>query len=258
MTLASGGEFRVQLCGALRVERGGMRLEHGLPGRQGRLLFAYLVRNRDRPCTREELGEAVWPAAADQHGAAEQHAAGLNPLVSKLRHLLGAGAVEGRASLRIVLGDDAFVDTEWAESAVHRAESQVALENWTAAWGPAIGAMLVAQREFLTGEEAGWIDDARRELGDILVRALEAYAVATLQMGGTELPGAVRTARRLIALAPLRETGHQVLMRALQRQGDVGAALAVYGDLRSALRDELGVSPTAETQRVYAALLADT
>ncbi|WP_426626174.1 AfsR/SARP family transcriptional regulator [Leifsonia sp. McL0607] len=252
MTLASGAPLRVQLCGALRIERGGVRLEHGLPGRQGRLLFAYLVRNRDRPCTREELGEAVWP------GAADPHAAGLNPLVSKLRHLLGGAALEGRASLRIVLGDDAYVDTEWAESAVHRAESQVALQNWAAAWGPATGAMLVAQREFLTGEDAGWIDDARRELADILVRALEAYAVAALEMGGTELPAAVRAARRLVGLAPLREIGHQVLMRALQRQGDVGAALAVYGDLRSALRDELGVSPTAETQRVYADLLADT
>ena len=45
-------------------------------------------------------------------------------------------------------------------------------------------------------------------------------------------------------------------MRALQRQGDVGAALAVYAELRTTLRDELGVSPTADTQRVYAALLA--
>ncbi len=252
MTLASGEAFRVQLCGALRVERGGVRLERALPGRQGRLLFAYLVRNRDRPCTREELGEAVWP------GASEPHAAGLNPLVSKLRHLLGAAALDGRASLRLVLGDDARVDTEWAESAVHRAESQVALQNWAAAWGPAIGAMLVAEREFLAGEEARWIDDARHELADVLVRALEAYAVATLEMGGTELPGAVRTGRRLVALAPLRETGYQVLMRALQRQGDTAAALAVYDDLRSALRDELGVSPTLETQRVYATLLAST
>lgn len=250
MTLASGEPFRVQLCGALRIERGGKRLEHGLPGRQGRLLFAYLVLNRDRPCTREELGEALWP------GVVDPHAAGLNPLVSKLRHVLGAAALDGRASLRLVLGDDAHVDTEWAESAVHRAESQVALQHWAAAWGPAIGAMLVAQREFLAGEEAVWIDEMRRELADTLVRALEAYAIATLEMGGTELPGAVRTARRLVALAPLRETGYQVLMRGLHRQGDVAAALAVYGDLRASLRDELGVSPTAETQRVYASLLA--
>jgi len=33
---------RVQLCGALVVELSGKRINHLLPGRQGRLLFAYL------------------------------------------------------------------------------------------------------------------------------------------------------------------------------------------------------------------------
>ena len=250
MTLASG-VVRVQLCGTLHLERAGERLEAGLPGRQGRLLFAYLVLNRHRPCTREELAEAVWPDAVTEHGA------GLNPLVSKLRRLLGPDALEGRSALRLALGEDSHVDVEWAEQAVHRAESQVALGHWAAAWGPAIGAMLVAQREFLPGEEAGWIEEERRALADILVRALEAYAVSTLEMGGTELPGAVRTGRRLVAVAPLRETGYQVLMRALRQQGDVGAAVAVYGELRALLRDELGVSPSPATQQLYASLLAE-
>ncbi|MEN2742250.1 BTAD domain-containing putative transcriptional regulator [Microbacterium sp. X-17] len=251
MTLASGG-VRVQLCGTLHLEAAGERLEDALPGRQGRLLFAYLVLNRHRPCTREELAEAVWPGAVAAHGA------GLNPLVSKLRRLLGADALEGRTALRLDLGEDAHVDVEWAEQAVHRAESQVALGHWAAAWGPAIGAMLVAQREFLPGEDAGWIEEERRTLADILVRALDAYAAATLEMGGTELPAAVRAGRRLVSVAPLRETGYQVLMRALQRQGDVGAAVAVYGELRAVLRDELGVSPSPATQQLYASLLADS
>jgi DNA-binding SARP family transcriptional activator len=42
------------------VELQGRRLEDSLRGRQGRLLFAYLALNRDRPVRRDELAEALW------------------------------------------------------------------------------------------------------------------------------------------------------------------------------------------------------
>jgi hypothetical protein len=35
--------LRVQICGALAIERDGQRLDGMLPGRQGRLLFTYLA-----------------------------------------------------------------------------------------------------------------------------------------------------------------------------------------------------------------------
>jgi SARP family transcriptional regulator, regulator of embCAB operon len=37
---------RVQLCGSFAVELSGRRIDNMLPGRQGRLLFAYLVLSR--------------------------------------------------------------------------------------------------------------------------------------------------------------------------------------------------------------------
>ncbi len=106
MTLTSAQPLRIQICGALAIERDGRRLEAGLPGRQGRLLFTYLVVNRHRQVPREELAEALWrepdPAAVDTR---------LNPLLSKLRRALGADAVSGRSTLRLCL-PDAWVDLE--------------------------------------------------------------------------------------------------------------------------------------------------
>ena len=79
------------------IEIGGQRLETTLPGRQGRQLFAYLVLNRHRLASRDELVEALWP---NQPTAGET---GLNPLISKLRKSLGASVVDGRSSLRLRL-----------------------------------------------------------------------------------------------------------------------------------------------------------
>ena len=115
--------------------------------------------------------------------------------------------------------------------------------------------MFIAEREFLPGEDAPWIVEQRQHLADVQLRALEAYAVAALGIGGTELPAAVRAGRQLIGLAPLRESGYQVLMRALASQGNVAEALRVHARLREVLRDELGISPCAASQAVYDHLL---
>jgi SARP family transcriptional regulator, regulator of embCAB operon len=58
--LTSSRLVRIQITGPLTIERGGQRLDALLPGRQGRLLFAYLVVNRHRQVPRDELAEALW------------------------------------------------------------------------------------------------------------------------------------------------------------------------------------------------------
>ncbi len=252
MTLASSDRVRIQICGALAVERDGQRLELRLPGRQGRLMFTYLVVNRHRYIPRHELAEALWrepdPAAVD---------ARLNPLLSKLRRVFGADAVDGRTALRLCLRD-AWVDLEAAAEAIHRAESSVAQHDWARAWGPALTALFVAERDFLPGEDAPWIDEIRHRLTELRLRALECYAAAGLGIGGTELAAAVRAGRQLTRLAPLRESGYRYLMQALAAQDNVAEALGVYGQLSECLRDQLGVSPSPATRELHERLLAAT
>jgi DNA-binding SARP family transcriptional activator len=252
VTLASSGLVRIQICGSLAVERDGQRLDAGLPGRQGRLLFAYLVVNRHRYVPRGEVAEALWrepdPAAVD---------ARLNPLLSKLRRVFGTDAIDGRSTLRLCLRD-AWVDLEAAVDASHRAESAVAQQDWPRAWGPALTALFVAERDFLPGEDAPWIEETRRQLTEIRLRALECYAAAGLGVGGTELAAAARASRQLTRLAPLRESGYRYLMRALAAQGNLAEALDAYGQLSECLRDQLGVSPSPATRELYESLLATT
>jgi SARP family transcriptional regulator, regulator of embCAB operon len=251
VTLASPDPpLRIQICGTLAIERADQQLHHLLPGRQGRLLFTYLVVSRHRPVPRDEVAEALWrepdPAAVD---------ARLNPLLSKLRRVLGADTVDGRSTLRLSL-PDAWVDREAAAEAIHRAESSVTQQDWARAWGPALTALFVAERGFLPGEDAPWIDEIRHELAELHLRALECYAAAGLGLGGTELAAAVRAGRQLTRLAPLRESGYRYLMRALAAQDNVAEALGVYTRLSDCLRDQLGVSPSPATRDLYAQLLA--
>ena len=101
---------RIQLCGRLVVELHGQRLEDSLRGRQGRLLFAYLALNRDRPVRRDELAEALWSGK----GAPPAYESLLAPPLSRLRKALGPGVLEGRSELQLVLPEDAWIDWEVA------------------------------------------------------------------------------------------------------------------------------------------------
>lgn len=222
-------------------------MESEIPGRQGRLLFAYLLLNRRRSVLRDELAHALW---GDQLPAAPDSA--LSALVSKLRRLL---PLEGRSELRVALPADTWIDVEAVGEALHRAEGAVARHEWTAAWGPARVVQHIAGRELLPGEDTPWIAEHRRRLRDAYERGLELASEACLGIGGSELPTAERAARTLVDVAPYRESGYRWLMLTLDRRGNRAEALRVYEELRRLLRDELGTAPSPATQELHRSLL---
>jgi DNA-binding SARP family transcriptional activator len=241
---------RIQLCGRLVAEIEGRRVEDELPGVQGRLLFAYLVANRRRPCGRSDLVDVLWP-----DGAPSDPETGLSVLLSKLRRIVAPATLEGRGSLQLRLPSGSWIDLEAAAEAIHRAESAIARKEWTEAWGPGRVAQHIAARDFLPGEGGAWIEEVRAALQALYVRALEVTAQAGLGIGGTELDTAERSARSLIACSPYRESGYRFLMEVLDRRGNTAEALTVYEELRRRLRDELGAAPGPVTQEVHRRLL---
>ncbi len=59
-------------------------------------------------------------------------------------------------------------------------------------------------------------------------------------------------------LAPYRESGYRLLMRALDSKGERAEALLVYERLRTLLRDELGSAPSPLSQALHRHLLGVT
>jgi SARP family transcriptional regulator, regulator of embCAB operon len=244
---------RVQLCGRLAVEVDGDRVEDRLPGRRGRLLFAYLALHRGRRVPRDELLMAGWGADAPE-------AAGnaLSVVLSKLRHGLGPDRLKGRTEVELLLPPATFLDVEAALEGAHRAETAIAEGRWAEAWGPAGIAYHVATRRFLSGLEAPWVDEWRRRLEEVRLRGLECFAAAGLGLGGPALAQAEERARALTELAPYRETGHRLLLEALERRGNLAEALRAYERLRVLLRDELGIAPSPALQGLHRRLLQES
>src|SRR3954463_1011525 len=188
--VVEGQATRIHLCGRLIVELSGRRLEETLRGRQGRLLFAYLALNRDRPVRRDELAEALW----NGKGAPPASESLLAPPLSRLRKTLGPGVLEGRSELQLILPDDAWIDWEDAPRELRRAREASAPQT---AWEAAKAALEIADGGLLPGLEAPWIDTRRGQLADLRVEALETLAPAGAEPGGGAAPaGGAKAGRR--------------------------------------------------------------
>jgi pentatricopeptide repeat protein len=240
----------------LALEANGTRLdEQRFPGRQGRILFAYLAAQKGRPVPRDELAELLW---GEELPATWEKA--LRVLMTKLRTLLTECGIDGATALtsafgcyQLTLPPGAWIDVHAAAVAVERAEAALAAGDLDQARAQASTAAELARRVFLPGEEGPWVEDQRRDLRDILVRALECLRDAALAKG--EFGDAVRHADEVTELEPFRESSYRALMRAHAAAGDPAEALRVYERFRRFLADELGAYPSPESEAVYLELL---
>ena len=240
----------------LALEANGTRLdEQRFPGRQGRILFAYLAAQKGRPVPRDELAELLW---GEELPATWEKA--LRVLMTKLRTLLTECGIDGASALtsafgcyQLTLPAGAWIDVHAAANAVERAGAALAAGDLDYAQAQASTAAELARRVFLPGEDGPWVEDQRRDLRGILVRALECLRDIALANG--EFGDAVRYAHEVTELEPFRESSYRALMQAHSAAGDPAEALRVYERCRRFLADELGAYPSAETEAVYLELL---
>jgi SARP family transcriptional regulator, regulator of embCAB operon len=247
---------RVSLTERISIEGDGVVVdEERFPGRQGRLVFAYLLAAHGRPVPRDDLAEALW---GDAPPARWEKA--LSVLVSKLRTLLNDCGVDGGTALtsafgcyELTLPPGSWIDVSAADEAATAAELALAAGDLDGALDNASTAAALARRTFLPGEDGRWVDERRAELREILVRALECIADANRLSG--DPAASVRAADELVTLDPFRDRGYRLLMQAQSAAGNDAEALRTYERCRALLADELGAYPSSETEAVYLEIL---
>jgi DNA-binding SARP family transcriptional activator/tetratricopeptide (TPR) repeat protein len=224
----------VLLLGPFAVRVDGLEVpERAYGGRLTRRLVRLLACAPGRTASRDGLIDALWGADAPADPDAN-----LNVLVNRARKVL-PGAVE-KAGRGYRLGPSVAVDAERFEDLVTAGDGEAALELWRGDPLP-------------DDAYETWAQPVRDRLVRLHQDALELAAVAALASGSVR--HAADLAARAVALAPLREAAHLLLVRALAASGDQAAALAAYGRLRTALAEELGVDPSHEAAAVHERLL---
>jgi DNA-binding SARP family transcriptional activator len=220
--------------------------ESDLRGSQGRVAFAALVVER-RPLSRDELAELMWDGRPP-----DKWPGSLTTVVSRIRTLVGRVGLDGRSvvgsstgSYEIRLPPGSWVDLEDATRRLDRADGALRHGDPVAASADATVAASVLRRPFLAGIDNEWAEQRRRRLREALYHCSTLLARAWIDRGDHRL--AANLAEQAVGLDALRETGHRLLMEAEWRRGDRGAALRAFDTCARILRQELGVTPSAET-----------
>ena len=122
--------------------------------------------------------------------------------------------------------------------------------------GPIVDAVSLYRGNLLEGIFDDWCLVRRERL-----LSQQSYALQFLvkfYMHRRDWQSALSYGNQLIELDPLMEHAHRALMRCHYLMGNRPAAIRQYTECKERLRDELGVSPMEETERVYQTMLVRT
>lgn len=247
----------ISLLGPLQVWLDGKLINASFRTRKERALLAYLAIESRRSHRRDALGELFWPERPEGYARTNLRQAlyGVRRALGDLSWL----SFEGQDDLVRFDPQEAFeLDTrhflahvEFTQTHVHRiAETCPACAGrWQAAIDLYRGDFMedIALEDSQSFQE--WMIFQREQYFRYLLQALRSMSDYFQRQGDIEQ--AYKYAWRYVSLAPLEEAAHRQLMSLMALSGERSAALEQYQTLRRLLQDELGVSPSAESQALY-------
>ncbi|MGC8666821.1 MAG: AfsR/SARP family transcriptional regulator [Chthonomonadales bacterium] len=244
----AGHFWYVHLMGGLRVDRGEVQITR-FQSRQTASLLGMLAHHLGRSYGRDELVEHFWPNADVLRG---RHS--LCQAISWLRKHLEPPTLE-RGSVIVATHSHVALNPQGvrtdvqdfvtaANTALHLDASQDRRVDQL------VSAMDLYGGDLLPGLYDDWIPPERDRLASLAARVLHEAVEGLRHRGQRE--AALEVALRGLNLLPLHESVHRDVITLHLELGQRARAITALTNLEHMLQDELGVPPSAETQRLAA------
>lgn len=207
---------------------------------QSRDLLFFLLQ-QPRGLRKEELGAVFWP----DHPPRKLDGIFRSTVYRLRRSLFRESIVFEDGLYRFDWQSDYWFDVEQFEDALEEVPQKSVPEQIEH-----LEATLRLYRgDYLEGVYADWCTLERERLRERCLRARE--SLAGLYVDAGDLHHAIEQYQQLVAQDPYRETAHRELMRWHFRLGDRVAAIRQYHLCSQLLRDDLGLSPSPDTDALY-------
>jgi ATP/maltotriose-dependent transcriptional regulator MalT/DNA-binding SARP family transcriptional activator len=266
-----GYQLRVYTLGTFQVWRGGQPIpSSGWRREKTRQLFQLFLTYRDSPLDREQIYEYLWPGA-EPAVAQRNYKVALNTLLNVLEperapgsesaYILREGSVYG-----VRPGADLWLDATTFLANIHKVDLSAELspeqaaesergqgDQQVIAWLE--DALDLYQGEFLPDAlYESWAAAEREHLAVQFLRAAD--RLCELYLGQDRLNDTIQVCQRILAQDNCWERAYRHLMRAYYRLGDHGQVARTYQRCKQLLRQELDVSPSAQTKALYQRLIS--
>lgn len=227
--------FSLKLFGSFELNLAGQHIS--LPTRKIESLLAYLALHAQIH-TREMLATLFWGNSSD-----EQARLSLRYALSMLRKTLGADFLN--ADREVVQLNPAF--RLWVDAIEFRklADVERLLADGTLSFNHLQSIISYYRGVLLADFYDDWIVPEREYYRELYIGTL--LLLTQHYRSSSEYARAIEMARRILQSDPSNERAQQHLMFCLVALGNHDAALAQYEHFVAALREDLGVTPSAET-----------
>jgi DNA-binding SARP family transcriptional activator/predicted ATPase len=242
--------MRINLFGNLRVSVAG-RPVTAVNTNRLQSLIAYLILHGDAPQPRERLAFLLWPASSES-----QARTNLRQLLHHLKRALPAECnfletthvtvrwrQDGTYAIDVVDFQTAIAEADSARTENDRARE---IQSLTAA-------VQLYEDDLLPALYDDWLvplrEEYRKRVSEVLQR------LVTLFEEQKEYAAAIPSAERLVALDPLGESHHQLLIKLHAANQDRSSALRAYHQCMRVLRREMGVEPGPATVALFERIL---
>ena len=223
--------------------------------RRARDIFCYIATAKNRRVQKDVLIEAFWgdedPAVIEKN---------FHPTISHIRKALNSN--QPLKQNFIGFRDGAYqlnpqftylIDSEEFMSAVQQAESAKKDKDDDALRIFLARAYSLYRGPFLEGTYDDWAEEQRHFFEEQFARVVN--GLAKQAVADKQWNAALKYAGEILALDPYREDLHRLTLRVLAAQGKPAAVKKHYDDMQRLLKDELGITPSAETAKLYKELM---
>ena len=247
VSIHPGFRLRVQMLGSFQVWRGGEALpSNGWRRESARQLFQLFITYRHAPLDRDQICEFLWPAV-DVTIAHRNFKIALNTLYQVLEPERDPGSESAfifRDGTTYALRPhaDLWIDAEQFSTLIRQAgKTDVpALQN----------AINLYRGDYLP--EAlyeTWVAEERERLASAFLESAD--RLAEMLIAREQFAEAIDLSQRVLTRDSCWERAYRHLMLAYDRLGDRGQVGRTYQRCTQALRKELDISPSPETQELY-------
>jgi len=242
--------MRIKLFGNLQISEEG-RAVPAVNTSRLHSLIAYLILHGDTAQPRERLAFMLWPASSES-----QARTNLRQLLHHLKRALPPECnllVTTHLAVQWRQDSSCAIDTVDFQAAIAEAGSARTERDRAREIQSLTTAAQLYEDDLLPALYDEWLtplrEEYRRRISEVL------YRLAILFEEHNEYTAAIPWAERLVALDPLRESHHQLLIRLHAANQDRSSALRAYHQCMRVLRRELGVEPGPATLDLFERIL---
>jgi len=239
-------DLRIYALGQAQVELGNKNIQWVTA--QSRDIFFCLLQH-PQGLRKEELGGIFWP----EHSPQKLDAILRSNLYRLRRTIFRESIVFEDGLYRFNLKSNHWFDVEVFEKLVDQAGQtlDVARKKKSALLEEALS---LYKGDYVSGVYADWCVAERDRLRGRYLTALEELARLKADQG--ELQRAIELYQSLLAQDQYYEVAHRELMRCYYRLGDRASAIRQYQTCARILREEMGLSPMPETEKLHQLITA--